>query len=178
MNAMEVVFVRHGKADYRIADERRLSSIETNFSPLDRDSISEVFAAADDPRLLGAEIMLTSPYTRALQTAEILNRRLGLELIVEFNLHEWKGDLAGGYIDRWERDRRWAEYQRLRGEYPAGETRPWETYRSLRERVRSVLDRYAGSRKIVIVGHGTAIQSQAGWELGIVPFAGIVEVRM
>jgi len=171
---MTVVFVRHGKADYSLADQRKLPSIEKDFCPLSQEGKQQAKAAQSDPSFSAAQIIVSSPYTRALQTAEIINRSLELDISVEFDLHEWKADLAGGLIDRWERDRRWTEYMRRHGEYPSGEERPWETYTSVYSRVRKVLTGYVNYGKIIAVCHGTVITSQCGWNTGLIPFAGSI----
>ncbi|TOK03265.1 histidine phosphatase family protein, partial [Vibrio parahaemolyticus] len=75
------------------------------------DHIHELHAVAQEIQLEKAEVIISSPYTRALQTAEIINRKLGLELFVEHDLREWRADLNGGYVDLQERDRRWLEYR-------------------------------------------------------------------
>ena len=45
-------------------------------------------AAARDPRLKNAEFIVSSPYTRALQTAQIISRETGLPVAVDLDLHE------------------------------------------------------------------------------------------
>lgn len=45
-------------------------------------------------------MILSSPYTRALQTAAILSRELNIDLQVEFDLREWQpdGGCSEGFI--------------------------------------------------------------------------------
>ncbi len=113
---MEIVFVRHGVPDYSLADERRMTQLEKDYAPLHRDCILFIKSQSESDVFSDAAVIVSSPYTRALQTAELINRKLNLELFVEHDLREWKADLDGGYIDLKERDRRWNEYRsHLRG---------------------------------------------------------------
>lgn len=108
--------------------------------------------------------MISSPYTRALQTAEILNRSLGLELFVEHDLREWRADLAGGHIELSERDRRWHEY---RAGLKHGRRIPDASYESafdLKDRVLKVLQRYQHCTKVIVVAHLNVLESVCGYQ--------------
>ncbi len=173
---VRIVFIRHGQPDFSLADERRHTQLEKDYSPLDRKYLDRVEQTASDPRLADSEIVLSSPYTRALQTAEIINRRLQLPLFVEFDLHDWKADLAGGYLALEERDRRWEEYKSGRaGDDGRIAAKPYESPDSLQRRVRNVLGRYSGYRKIIVVSHLNVICAQVGDLRLVVPCAGILE---
>jgi broad specificity phosphatase PhoE len=171
---MNVIFVRHGKPDYTIADERKLTYFEKNFCPLDRAEHPTVEAAAADTRLSGADLILSSPYTRALQTAEIINRKLRLPLFVEFDLHEWKVDVKGKFITVAEISKRYQEYKKADGHHPWWNKRPWENIELLKARVNSILSKYQHYAKLIVVCHGALIQSIIG-KFDEVPLCGIVE---
>lgn len=51
------------------------------------------------------------------------------------------------------------DFNRCYGEYPAGETRRWETLTALRNRVRSVADKYAHMDGVAFVSHGMALRT-------------------
>ena len=89
-------FVRHGEADWRLADEVGLVGAQLDFVPLTPEGIKQSEMTSGDPRLYRAKLMLSSPYARALQTAAIINGRLGLPVVVEYDLHEWIPD--GPYV--------------------------------------------------------------------------------
>jgi len=179
---MKINFVRHGKPDYTVSAERRLPYALKNYCPLARDGISGVEEAARDPRLASAEVMLVSPYTRAMQTAEIVNRVLGLPLFVEYDLREW--DVASDYteyVSEEEALRRYREFRDNNGVPPAGtqgSSMPlYETGESVKKRAMAVLERYRGHDRIVVVAHGTLIRSVTG-PIPDVPLCGIVEWDM
>ena len=50
-----------------------------------------------DERLKGAKVIVSSPYTRALQTAAIISKETGLNIEVDMNLREWQPDLTYRY---------------------------------------------------------------------------------
>jgi len=86
------MFMRHGEFDYTFCDERKFIGHGRDLAPLSDKGIRQAEEAAKDPRLLGAELIISSPYTRALQTAAILSKQLRLDIKVEVDLHEWYKD--------------------------------------------------------------------------------------
>ena len=52
--------------------------------------------------LQGAQLIVSSPYTRALQTASIISRAVDIPLQVEMELHEWLPDL--NYCNKYEEE--------------------------------------------------------------------------
>ncbi|EKO3430203.1 histidine phosphatase family protein [Vibrio fluvialis] len=161
---MEVIFVRHGVPDYSLSDERKMSQLEKDYAPLHRDHINELHAVAQEIQLEKAEVIISSPYTRALQTAEIINRTLGLELFVEHDLREWRADLDGGYVDLQERDRRWHEYRASLKNSVVLNNVSYESWAVLRNRAESVLSRYKQHSKVIVVSHFNVFESLAGYQ--------------
>ena len=86
--SMNVYFIRHGQTDYSLKDQKIYQGFGVNLAPLSEEGVRQIEETAKDPRLQGAELILTSPYTRAIQTAAILSRRLDLPIAVETDLHE------------------------------------------------------------------------------------------
>ena len=60
-----------------------------NLSPLSFEGVKEIENTSKDKRLFEASIILSSPYTRAVQTAAILSKKLQIEIFIETDLHEW-----------------------------------------------------------------------------------------
>ena len=169
----QIVFVRHAQPDWPFADARELRGAARDLVGLTALGVSQSEAIAVNAHLEGAELILSSPYTRALQTAAIISRFRDLHLSVEYDLREWVPDETGE-CDSFAAIRALAEDFRLHaGEYPDGETRVWETRSSLRARVQGVLSRFAAHRKVVVVSHEMAIGSVTG--AAEIEFAGIVE---
>ncbi|MEJ2767045.1 histidine phosphatase family protein [Photobacterium sp. MCCC 1A19761] len=161
---MEIVFVRHGVPDYALADERKMSQLEKDYAPLHRDYIRDIKALASDPVFNGSTVIVSSPYTRALQTAEILNRQFQLDLFIEHDLREWQADVSGGYIDIEERDRRWFEYRDHLKQGTVPEDVSYEQHEQLRTRALRVLGQYLGYKKVIVVSHFNVLESLLGFQ--------------
>ncbi|WPC75450.1 histidine phosphatase family protein [Vibrio porteresiae] len=161
---MDIIFVRHGLPDYSLSDQRRMSQLEKDYAPLDREGIKMIHATASELVEQGAEIIISSPYTRALQTAEIINRQLGLELFVEHDLREWRADLAGNYIDLTERDRRWHEHRETLKQCKIPSDVPYEMWPDLKTRAQAVLNKYQDYGKVIIVSHFNVFESLVGFQ--------------
>ncbi len=161
---MEIVFIRHGTPDYSLADERQMTQLEKDYAPIKRECIPFLATQSKLAELQGAEILISSPYTRALQTAEIINRPHGLELFVEHDLREWMADATGGYIKLLERDRRWHEYRStLKSGNPISSAQ-YETHKHLKNRVFRVLEKYEAYNKIILVVHFNVFESLVGFQ--------------
>lgn len=155
-------FVRHGKTDYSEIHTKIYRGFGVNLSKLSELGISQVKKAAKDKRLKGADIILSSPYTRALQTAAILSKELGVDIIVETDLHEWLANKNYIYEEDEIAENAYTEYEKEHGKYPAGEEKTWESAKSIRKRVLKVLKKYRDYDKVIVACHGMMIQATTG----------------
>lgn len=130
--------------------------------PLTSHGRSQILETAEDPRLGRAELILSSPYTRAMQTAAILSRRLDLDIAVEYDLREWQPDLTFEYNSEERMRELRDDYNRYGGTHPAGERKLWESRDSLLRRIEGVLDRYREYSKVIVAGHGTIFGTLVG----------------
>ena len=62
--------VRHGKTDYSERNTKIYQGFGVNLSKLSEKGVRQVKETALDDRLKGTDLILSSPYTRALQTAD------------------------------------------------------------------------------------------------------------
>lgn len=85
--------IRHGEPQWDINEQYKLKGHGRDLVPLTNEGINQVYLTAKDVRLKEADIIVSSPYPRALQTDAILSKELGLEILVEFDLREWQPDL-------------------------------------------------------------------------------------
>lgn len=143
--------------------------------PLTRAGVAEAeilaLRLADEGSL---DMIVSSPMTRALQTAMILSRRLQKPVDVELDLHEWVPDLSqqwsGGDVPK----HAYEELTACDGEWPPGETREWEPYSSVRRRVSAVLQRYSTFGTVAVVCHSVVIEAMTGVAhtepCGVVPY--------
>lgn len=158
--------IRHGEADYQMAEDRSLRGGARDWVPLTPRGLSQAEEAAERLRGQAVALVLSSPMTRAVHTAAILSRRLNADLVVEFDLHEWLPDLTFTYDRSSVAIERGREAEAMGGEWPQGETRLWEPHSRVRERVLAVLRRYAGRGNVLVVCHGTVIASLTGMRVG------------
>lgn len=89
--------IRHGEADYSELMEHHFFGFGRDLAPLSEKGIIQAEETAKDERLKTAELIISSPYTRALQTAQIISRNTGIEVKVELDLHEWIPDKSNQY---------------------------------------------------------------------------------
>lgn len=153
--------VRHGEADYSEMLEKGFYGFGRSFAPLSETGIKQAEMSALDDRLKSAELIVSSPYTRALQTAAIISRETGLKICVEVDLHEWEPDKTNQYTTSEEAIMLTREFNLYQGKYPTGRQMRWETLDEVRKRMRSVADKYANYEKVIFVGHGMAFRALA-----------------
>ncbi|MCM1105367.1 MAG: phosphoglycerate mutase family protein [Blautia sp.] len=108
--------------------------------------------------------ILSSPYTRALQTAAILSRELNAPIVVETNLHEWLANKNYIYEEDIRAEQAYLGYTFNHGSYPENKEQIWEDANSIKERVLNVLKKYSGYNKVIVAGHGMIIQAVTGTE--------------
>ena len=152
--------VRHGQADYSLCDERGYPGFGRDLAPLSKEGVRQAEQTARDPRLKDAQMIVSSPYTRALQTAAIISRVTGVPLAVEMDLHEWLPDLTFRYSTGEESVAQSKAFDANRGKCP-DDAHPYESLEQIRARMVRVRDKYASYDKVVLVGHGMALRSIA-----------------
>lgn len=150
--------IRHGEPDYEAVSKIGFYGFGRSFAPLSERGLRQAEEAASDDRLLEADIIICSPYTRALQTAAIISRKINKEIVVEPELHEWLVDKTNSITSKEQVAKYGKEFQEFKGVYPEGQDMKWESLASLRARIRRVADKYADYDKIIIVGHGMAFR--------------------
>ena len=156
--------VRHSEADYSDLMEKVFFGFGRDFAPLSKIGIEQVEKTAKDERLKTAQIIVSSPYTRALQTAAIISRETGLKICVEVDLHEWIPDKTNQYKTSQEAFSLAKEFYENKGVYPKGQQLKWETFEEVRKRMQRVAEKYAGFGKVIFVGHSMAFEALTGIE--------------
>ena len=156
-------FVRHGKTDYSERNTGIYQGFGVNLAPLSEKGIHQISKAACDPRLAGADLILCSPYTRAVQSAAILSKKLKADIRVETDLHEWVADTGYRAVTDDEEDAAYEAYVLNQGKHSSDSER-WEEKDVLRSRVLNVLKKYAAFKKVIVVGHETMIRAVTNCE--------------
>lgn len=158
--------VRHGETAWNLVNARRLVGAANDLAPLTQEGERQILLATEQLLHARVRLVVSSPMTRALQSAALISRILDVPLVVEFDLHEWVPDRT--YT--WDRPERvvdlYQEMQAARGEWPREGPEPvWEPLSSVRQRAQAVLDRYAqDARVLAFVTHAVVIGAVTGCE--------------
>ena len=83
---MNIIFVRHSKPDYSFINKHDSNSL-VNIAPLSKEGVLLAIENQFSEKELKNFTIISSPYTRALQTAYIMTN--SNQIIVEPLLHEW-----------------------------------------------------------------------------------------
>ncbi|WP_026505272.1 histidine phosphatase family protein [Butyrivibrio sp. NC3005] len=157
-------FIRHGEADFSEANTKVYQGWGFNMQPLSEKGIEQIKVASKDSRLKKAKIIVTSPYGRTMHTASILAKELGLDVVVESDLHEWVADANYKYLSDEDAMNSFREFTEFKGIKDESANYDWETAESIANRTRGVLEKYSKYDETIVVCHGTVMQ----YFLGIV----------
>lgn len=157
-------FIRHGETDYTEQNSKIYQGYGVNLSPLSKCGIEQIKETSKDCRLKDAEIILCSPYTRALQTAAILSKELQIDIIVETDLHEWLANKHYIYEDDAVAEINYEAYESNSGHYPDGVECLWEDAETMKHRVENVLKKYKHYKKVIVACHRMMMQATTGIE--------------
>jgi len=152
--------IRHGEPTYKPVDERNFIGHGRDLAPLTESGIKGVNKTAKDNRLENCDIIVSSPYTRALQTAAILSKELGIDLEVDIDLHEWVPDIVN-FQHKTSQDcfDLCRDFELYDGIPPENESKVWETAESMKRRMDSVLEKYSKYQRVIVVCHGMVIRT-------------------
>lgn len=162
--AAQLVLMRHGEADWPLVNGRRLRGAANDLAPLTSRGIAQVERQADLLAVHNIQYVVSSPMTRALQSASIAAQRLAVQLRVEFDLHEWVPDLT--YL--------WTEPSQIEGALDAMRAGvapedfngpPYENESDLRARAKTAMLRHAAPGPVLVVTHGIVIWSVTGRQI-------------
>jgi broad specificity phosphatase PhoE len=146
-----LILVRHGESS---GNRERIFAIQPHELPLTETGYGQAQEAARRiAEMFRPELVVSSSYVRASETARIIAGALGVALVVEPNLHEREVGVHRG-----------RSYDSLLAAPDYDPNRPWawkpedgESYEEVQARVGPILDRLAGAHPhgdVVIVSHG------------------------
>ncbi len=152
------LLIRHASPDYSIIDTRNYRSFGNDLAPLTEEGEKEAYILSKSDELKSADLILSSPHTRTMQTASILAKELNLNLKVEIDLMEWIPDKTYMYDD-YSKVVKWREhYEENNGKnsYPEDN---FEEKEEIIERVNNVLKKYSSYKKVIVITHGMVINA-------------------
>jgi broad specificity phosphatase PhoE len=155
--------VEHAEPDWVAMNERKLPGGINDFVDLTPAGIAQSEQAAHELAGVDAARVVSSPMTRALQTAAIVAAALGLPLSVEFDLREWCPDMTYRWTTAAEARTAYNDLMMCGGEWPPGQSRAWEPLPAVQARALRVLKRVAsGTGPTIVVCHSVVIQALTG----------------
>lgn len=155
---MKVVFIRHGEPDYDSLKNIDLNKISKNIAPLTTKGIENAEKVSYQETLKDADIILSSPYTRALQTAYIINKNLGKQIIIEPDLREWECEIDYNPFNNELEKHIEKEFHLFNGKHTNECKYDWESLSDLGIRAINVIKKYDNYKKIIIVTHAMLIR--------------------
>ncbi len=170
----KIVFMRHSEPDYSFVNDRKYIGHGKDLSQLTENGIQIAEKASYDSRLDNAEIIISSPYTRALQTAAIISKNRQLNIKVELDLHEWMPDLTFQYSTVQEAIKAGELCTAYKGICPADSDIKFESLESVFNRAKKAILQYSKYKKIIVVTH-EMVMKRFAFESRI-PFCGISEI--
>ena len=173
---MKIAFIRHGEPNKTEVDKRGFIGQGRDMAPLTELGIKQAEEVSLSPLLEGCQVIVSSPYTRALQTAAIISKNTGLDIKVEVDIHEFVPDKTFQVRGEDENKILHKDFMLCMGEYPEGEVRKWETITEIINRSKPVFDKYVdlGYERIAVVAHGGVIRRYTG--VGLIQHCEICEV--
>ena len=159
---INIIFIRHGEPNYADCEKRNFIGQARDFSPLTDLGIIQAETVSQSRKLCDAELIISSPYTRALQTAAIISRQTQIPIKVEIDLHEFLSDKSFSHNDRDTVDFLHKEFCKNKGEKNPDGLYNWETLNEIILRTYNVLLKYTQYQKIIIVSHGGVIRRYVG----------------
>jgi len=135
---MTVFFlIRHGDTDWSFMCLRTCLCVSTrnhryqlngeyrDLPSLTPIGIKQASDISKNIKLEKAEFILSSPYTRALQTAAIISKNTSLDITVEYDLREWQPDLNLEISNQTQLKNAIEDYEKENGIYPPNVSKPW-----------------------------------------------------
>jgi len=159
---MEIILIRHGEPRYDEVQARGYVGMGWELGKLTERGKQQAEDVSSDERLIGATLILTSPYTRSLETAAIISRNTRIPLEVENDLHEWMPDVSFKFD--YDGQKSYENYIQSKGVRNDDTSFRWETYENLQNRVRDAILKHKNHDKVIVVCHGIVMSSLTFFE--------------
>ncbi|MBQ0835278.1 histidine phosphatase family protein [Lactiplantibacillus pentosus] len=157
---MKVYLIRHSEPTYQQATDAGLQGFGRELSSLTENGVAIAQKLAQQPLFDHVQLILASPYTRALQTALEIVRFNDIPLKVELGLREWQPDNTGSRTDTDEQASvAYQIYRQHAGQRVADSPLHYETAAEVKSRVLTTLSKYAQTYDcIACVTHGEVMR--------------------
>jgi broad specificity phosphatase PhoE len=167
--------IRHAEPRYDEVIERGIYGMAFNFGKLTDNGILQAHERGKDPLLKDAQIIVASPFTRALQTAAIIASHLGIEVVVEHDLHEWMPDInPNKEVDG---EGAFEAYMKSKGAKDSKNVFQYETFDAIKKRMELVLLKYTQYDQVIVVSHGIAISTLTHFD-DVIEHCGVRQITL
>lgn len=171
---MHLVMIRHGEPDYSFTEGKGFTGPARELAPLSKLGVEQAEKVALDPRLEGSQLIISSPYPRALQTAAIISRVTGLKIEIAFDLYEWLIDTTFENKDMADTMAAVREISAFKGVRSEAARLHWEGYDQVAARAYAALRPYLHYDKVIVACHAYIIKQF--YNPGRIEHCDIVEV--
>ncbi len=172
---MEIILIRHGEPRYDEVESRGYIGMGWELGKLTERGKQQAEKVSLDDRLKGGSIIISSPYTRALETAAIISKHTQIPIEVENDLHEWMPDIK--HIFNYNGEVAFQHYLKSRGVRTSDEPFRWETYLNLQKRVKDAILKHKDKDKIIVVCHGIVMSTMTHFD-DLIEHCGIREIKL
>lgn len=161
-----ILLIRHGNPNYKdclISQNKAGIPINLNNAGLSTEGIQNCKNVADVISSFKPEVIISSPLTRALQTAIIFSHSGSYPLFIEKDLTEWLTNCSITINGKDEYNRMLEEVTQHNGIYDKTCKYIWESFDELKNRAFNVISKYIKEyKKIVVVSHKMLIFQLTG----------------
>ena len=143
---MKAYLIRYSEPTYQQVTTAGLTGFGRELGGLTDRGIMLAQQCAQQPLFAQVQLILSSPYTRALQTALEIVRFNDIPLKVDLGLHEWLPDNTGSRTDIDEQAATaYKLYRQHAGKRTIASPLPYESAAEMKTRVLATLNKYAAS---------------------------------
>lgn len=152
------ILVRHGEPTYKELISLGYDKDKFSWAPLTEKGILDVEKISENKIFENSDILICSPYTRAMQTASIIGSRYNLKINPEILLHEWLPSTFATNEEFIYKIHLARKEWKLKYENPDFVySSSFESFESVTNRVLGVLEKYTDYDKVIVVAHGILI---------------------
>lgn len=161
MQNRNIYFIRHAEANYSLLENYPYSVSYKwyDLMPLSHKGVSQSYELALDSQLDSIDLIISSPYTRTLQTAMIIAKEKAIECRVDLRLHDWlpfkNPILAFSKEVLEEKVKEFENYEKYK---ILPKSRTWESPNEIVKRVEELMNEFQGFENIVLVTHELIIK--------------------
>jgi len=174
---MKVYLIRHSEPDFSQVKQSKYTGYGRELTRLTTNGIKIANEVSDNPIFDQVQLLLISPYTRAMETAMEIVRHHDIPTQVELMLYEWRPDKTGQALQTDSQVKQ--AYQDYQHGTRQGSLIP-ETPAEIKQRVGNVLAKYKNQYDcLACVTHGEVIRQMTNLKSDEnIPYCGIYEIEI